>query len=105
MQFVGTLTLILIIAVFIGHLFARFGLPAVMGELITGIILGPACLNLIHLSSEIRIFSNIGVICLMFLAGLESNFSLLKKYWKSSTIIAFCGVILPIIVMGFSSLC
>lgn len=30
MQFVGTLTLILIIAVFIGHLFARFGLPAVM---------------------------------------------------------------------------
>lgn len=98
MKFIGSLCLILILVTLAGHFSARLNLPVVMGELLVGIIFGPSLLNWVQSSSFIHIFSEIGVIILMFIAGLNSNLNLLKKFIKSSTIIAISGMIIPIII-------
>ncbi|URZ02205.1 cation:proton antiporter [Clostridium felsineum] len=81
----------------------HFKMPGVLGELLAGVILGPFVLNLIHESSDIKLLSDLGVIFLMFLAGVETNFEELKKAGKSSLLIAFGGVIIPLILGTFSA--
>lgn len=103
MHFLGELILILLTTVLLGQLFARFNMPAVVGELLSGIVLGPALLNLVKPNDIISLFSQFGVILLMFLAGLESDLDLLKKYFKLSFIVAGIGVVLPVIFMGLAS--
>lgn len=76
----------------------RFKMPGVLGELIAGVILGPFVLNLIQPNSNITLLSNLGVIMLMFLAGLETNLEELKKAGKSSFVIACLGVIVPLVL-------
>ncbi|BAQ57959.1 Na+/H+ antiporter [Lactobacillus acetotolerans] len=103
MHFLGELILILLTTVLLGQLFARFNIPAVVGELLSGIVLGPALLNLVKPNDIISLFSQFGVILLMFLAGLESDLDLLKKYFKLSFTVAGIGVVLPVIFMGLAS--
>lgn len=103
MHFLGELILILLTTVLLGQLFARFNMPAVIGQLLSGILLGPAILNWIHPNEIISLFSEFGVILLMFLAGLESDLDLLKKYFKLSFTVASVGVILPVVFMGLAS--
>jgi len=103
MNFIGTLCLILVTTTIAGHFANRIGIPSVIGELLVGILLGPAILNLIHLNNLVNAFSDIGVIILMFLGGLESDLGLLKKYLRPAIIVAISGVIMPVIVMGFVS--
>ena len=82
------------------HLCSRIGIPAVIGELLIGILVGPALLNLVHPSDVLHVFSQIGVVLLMFLAGLESDFNLLKKYLKPSVSVAILGILFPLILCG-----
>ena len=103
MHFLGELILILLTTVLLGQLFARFNMPSVIGQLLSGILLGPAILNWIHPNEIISLFSEFGVILLMFLAGLESDLDLLKKYFKLSFTVASVGVILPVVFMGLAS--
>lgn len=103
MHFLGELILILLTTVLLGQLFARFNMPAVVGELLSGIVLGPALLNLVKPNDIISLFSQFGVILLMFLAGLESDLDLLKKYFKLSFTVAGIGVVLPVIFMELAS--
>ena len=88
MDFIGSLSLILIVTALAGHISVRMGMPAVIGQLISGIILGPAVLGWVTATSFIKDFAELGVIILMFMAGLESNLQLLKKYWKPSLLVA-----------------
>ncbi|QNQ84394.1 cation:proton antiporter [Lactobacillus sp. PV037] len=104
MHFLGELIIILIVTTLLGQLFARFNLPPVIGQLLSGIILGPAILSWVHPGNIISLFSEFGVILLMFLAGLESDLDLLKKYFNLSFTVAGIGVILPVIFMGTASL-
>lgn len=92
----ATLAIILISTLLAGHLSKRVGLPAVIGQLLVGIILGPALLGILHEDSFIHTFSEIGVVLLMFIAGLESDLALLKRYLKPSVVVAVLGVILPV---------
>lgn len=98
MKFIGTLCLILILITLAGHFSVRLNLPVVIGELLVGIIFGPSLLNWFQSNNFINTFSEIGVIIIMFIAGLDSNLNLLKKCIKSSTIIAISGMIIPIII-------
>lgn len=76
----------------------KFSLPPVVGALIAGIILGPVVLNAITLNSTITSLAEIGVIVLMFQAGLETDIEELKKSGFSSFIIALFGVLVPLIL-------
>jgi monovalent cation:proton antiporter-2 (CPA2) family protein len=94
------LILIIIGTKLAGHLCHRIGIPAVIGELLTGVILGPALLGLVLHTEMISIFAEIGVILLMFLAGLESDLDKLKKYLKPSVMVALFGILLPMIFLS-----
>lgn len=100
MSYLAVLCLILITTLLAGQLSRRIGLPAVIGQLLVGVLLGPAVLDWIKPGTFINDFSKIGVIILMFIAGLESDLDLLKKYLKPSIIVAVCGVILPIVLIS-----
>lgn len=103
MGYIGTLSLILIVTALAGHVSVRMGLPAVIGQLLSGIVLGPALLGWVSATAFIKDFAELGVIILMFMAGLESDLQLLKKYWKPSLLVAVLGVILPVAVIDWCS--
>ncbi|KRK81317.1 cation:proton antiporter [Companilactobacillus nodensis] len=98
MVFLGILVLILITTTIVGHYSSRIGVPAVIGQLLVGIILGPAILNWVKPTEFIHVFSEMGVIILMFIAGIESDMQLLKKYLKPSFLVAILGVIVPVVL-------
>ena len=62
-------------------------LPQVVGALLAGIILGPACLGIVHSTEMLSNLSEIGVIVLMFAAGLETDIDELKRSGKASFLI------------------
>ena len=103
MAFLGTLCLILVLTTLAGNLANRLGVPAVIGELLVGIIVGPALLNWVQLNSLVNLFADIGVVILMFLGGLESNLQLLMKYLRPAIVVATSGVIFPVTLMGLTS--
>lgn len=74
----------------------RFNLPQVAGALLAGLILGPAMFNILNETEFISQMAELGVIVLMFTAGLESNIDELKESGKASLIIASLGVIIPL---------
>lgn len=98
MEFIGILCLILIGTTIASHFSRRFGIPAVIGQLLIGILLGNAGLKLVHPDILVDDFSEIGVILLMFLAGIESDLSLLKKYFRPGMFVATLGILFPIIL-------
>lgn len=103
MSFIITITGILFVTQLVSHFFNRWGIPDVIGQILVGIVAGPAVLGWIHQTAMIEEFQEIGVIVLMFIAGLESDLSLLKKYLKPAMAVAVGGMALPIVVMGLAS--
>lgn len=96
MELLKDLTLILLVTTIVGHYCTRIGIPAVIGQLLVGVIMGPAILGWLHLTHELDSFAEIGVIILMFIAGLESDLQLLKRYLKPSVLVAALGVLVPV---------
>ena len=72
LPFFTNLLLLLVAARLFGEIFERFKQPAMIGEIIAGIVLGPSLLNLIHRTEEIKVISELGVFLLVILAGLET---------------------------------
>lgn len=92
-----SLALILLSTKIFGLVTKRVKLPQVVGALMAGLILGPACLGILKETDFITQVSEIGVIVLMFCAGLETDIKELKKTGASSFIIALLGVIVPLL--------
>ena len=101
MEFLGTLCLVLITTSLAGHFSRRIGIPAVIGQLLVGILIGPAVLGWVHNNAFMHTFSEIGVIILMFIAGLESDLGMLKRYFKPALAVAFSGVVFPVVLIYF----
>ena len=80
----------------LGLLTRRIQLPQVVGALIAGLLLGPACFGVLQETDFIKNIAEIGVIVLMFAAGLETDVQELKT-GLASFIIALLGVIVPLI--------
>ena len=96
MGFFLDLALILLSTKLLGLLTQRFQLPQVVGALLAGLILGPAVLNVIHETEFIKDTAEIGVIVMMFCAGMETDVKELKNSGKAAFIIALIGVLVPI---------
>lgn len=91
------LALILIGARLIGRLSQRIGMPAVLGELLAGLILGPSLLGIVHNDHVLNAVAGIGVLLLMFIAGLETDLPAMRAVGKPSAYAAVAGVVLPFI--------
>lgn len=94
-MFYLTILIIILATKLAGDLSVRIGQPAVVGKLLIGIIIGPAMLGWVTNSTIIDELSEIGVLMLMFMAGLETNMDDLKRSFKSSLAVATGGIILP----------
>jgi Kef-type K+ transport system membrane component KefB len=77
------------------ELFERIRQPAVVGEIIAGIIIGPAVLNLVQPSETLDALAEIGVIFLLFTVGLETRPSDIFKVGRTATLVAVLGVAVP----------
>ena len=95
MEFIPQLIIIIIATKLAGDIAIRLGQPSVLGTLLIGIAIGPAALNWIQPSDLIDTFSAIGVLLLMFFAGLETDLQQLKKNRNASIAVALGGIILP----------
>ena len=91
------IALILISTKLFGLFTRKLHMPQVVGALLAGVILGPAALNVLQETNFIKQVSELGVIILMFTAGLETDIDELKKAGKASFVIALIGVIVPFI--------
>ncbi|MFQ3575580.1 MAG: cation:proton antiporter [Cytophagales bacterium] len=105
LPFFTNLLILLVTARIFGEIFERFKQPAMIGEIIAGIILGPSILNLIHRTEEIKIISELGIFLLVIIAGLEINIDDILKSLKGRNIIisvmAFSVPILGGISVGY----
>jgi Kef-type K+ transport system membrane component KefB len=78
-----------------GELSERIGQPAVLGELLAGVLLGPSMLGLVPLSFGILLVAEIGVLLLLFEVGLETDLGELMKVGGSAMAVALVGMVLP----------
>ena len=95
--FLLDLALILLSTKVLGLFTRKFNMPQVVGALMAGLLLGPAMFNFITETEFIADTAEIGVIVLMFCAGLETDVDELKKCGKASFVIALCGIIVPLL--------
>jgi len=105
LQFAFLLAVILLSAKIAGYISIRFGQPSVLGELLVGILLGPSVFNLFHLpfiehemAESIAYLGELGVLLLMFLAGLELHFSELRQNMRVAALAGFLGVVFPVLL-------
>ena len=76
----------------------KIGIPEVVGEILAGLLVGSAVLGLVKESDFLSQMAEIGVIMLMFEAGLGTNLRELKKSGFKATLIACMGVLVPLIL-------
>lgn len=93
-----TIVIVLAAAFIGGWLAERIALPRVVGQIMAGVILGPAILHLLVPGHDLNLWAEIGVLLLMFLAGIESDLTLLKRHARQSVAVALAGVVTPFVV-------
>jgi Kef-type K+ transport system membrane component KefB len=106
LEMLRTLAIILISSKLFGLLARDLKAPQVAGEIIAGLLIGPSLLNLVSQNDFLAGMAEIGVILLMFSAGLETDIEKLKKSGLKAAIIAIAGVTVPLVLgtllyMGF----
>jgi len=92
------LALILVVAKLFGYLTLRLGFPAALGQLLGGILIGPSLLDLVAYDEGVKLVAELGVVMLLFLAGLETDIEEFKHVGVSAFIVAVIGVIVPFIL-------
>jgi Kef-type K+ transport system membrane component KefB len=87
LPFFANLLLLLVLARFFGEIMERFKQPAMIGEILAGVLLGPTILNFIHRTEDLKVISELGVFLLVIIAGLEINLDEIVKSMKGRNIV------------------
>ena len=88
---------LLIAAKCVGWLCQRIGVPTVLGQLVVGVLAGPSVLNWVHPDPLVNSFSTIGVILLMFIAGMETDMKQMRRVGVTAFVSASAGVVIPFV--------
>ncbi len=96
-RFIFDIAIILFATKALSILTKRYNMPQVVGALVAGLLLGPSFLGLLQPTEFLRCVSELGVIVLMFSAGLETDLQELNRSGKASFVIALIGVIVPLL--------
>jgi Kef-type K+ transport system membrane component KefB len=100
-QFLLLLAVILVAAKLLGELAERIGQPAVVGELLAGVLLGPSVLGFVDPTlPALHLIAEIGVVLLLFGIGLETDLKRLLSVGGAAFTVAVVGVVLPF-ALGF----
>ena len=100
----GALVALLVATKLLGALAQRFGQPAVLGELVAGVLLGGSVLGLLDPADPVlHALSELGVLVLLFEIGLETDLRALARVGGAATTVALVGVALPCL-MGYAAM-
>lgn len=89
------LAVILLVAKIAAELFERIRVPAVIGEITAGILIGPSVLGLVESTDATKILAEVGVIILLATVGMETDLDELRRVGRASMVVAVIGVALP----------
>ncbi len=78
------------------ELFKRIGQPAIVGEILAGVLIGPSVIGLVEPSEVLEVFAELGVVFLLFWVGLETRLSELREVGRTAVLVGVLGVILPL---------
>ncbi|MGE5401267.1 MAG: cation:proton antiporter [Ignavibacteriales bacterium] len=92
--------IILLVILVIPLVSKRLSIPGIVGMIISGIILGPHGLNLLGRDSSVELLSTVGLLYLMFIAGLEIDIEEFKRSRNKSLILGFAAFLIPMLI-GF----
>ena len=95
-RFLLDLALILLTTKIFGLITRRLQLPQVVGALLAGLVFGPGVLGILQPSDFLSSLSEIGVIVIMFSAGMTTDIRELKNAGKSGFLVALIGVLVPL---------
>ena len=99
------LALILLSTKLLGIATGKFQMPRVVGALLAGLILGPAMLNILSETEFLTQLSELGVIVILFTAGMGTDLRELRSAGKAGFLVALCGVLVPMgMGTGFGAL-
>ena len=105
LPFFASLLLLLAVARLFGEIMERMKQPAMIGEILAGIMLGPSVFNFIHRTEELKVISELGIFLLIIIAGLEINIEGILKSMKGRNLIislaAFFVPFLSGITLGY----
>ena len=90
------LALILLSTKVLGMVTRRFQMPQVVGALLAGLILGPAMLDVLTETTFLSQLSELGVIVILFTAGMGTDLKELRSAGKPGFLVALCGVLVPL---------
>jgi len=93
--------IIFIISMFVLYFCSRMKIPAIVGYLFTGALLGPYGLRLIHATHEVEYLAEVGVVLLLFTIGIEFSFKKLLQIRKALVLGGFTQVLLTIAAVAF----
>src|SRR3989442_5126546 len=96
-QVLLALFIVLVAAKLAAELFERMRQPAVVGEILAGVLIGPSLLNLVQPTDVLDALAEIGVIFLLFTVGLETRPSDIFKVGRTATFVAVLGVVVPFV--------
>lgn len=99
-QFFLFFAIILISARVLSETVARFGVPAVIGELLAGLIVGPSLLGWVTPDATMKLLAEIGIILLLFEVGMDTDLTRLARSGAKPVIVAIVGFVLPF-VLGY----
>jgi len=112
LQILLLLAIIILVAKLSGWVVSRFGQPAVLGELLAGLILGPTVFDMLHwplfagahLEETVFHLAELGVIFLMFVAGLEVDLEEMLQVDRAAIFAGVFGVFIPLLLSAGTSL-
>ena len=103
-------------AVVLGEIARRLRQPAIVGEVLAGIILGPSVLGLVSPGAEsalfpvagtgaiaLETFTTIAVVLLLFVAGLEIDLSAMRAYGRKAAVVSLSGIVIPFTIGGITA--
>jgi len=96
------LFLVLLAAKLGDEVFKRIGQPAIVGEILGGVLVGPSVLGLVEVGEVLRVFSELGVVFLLFWVGLETRLSEMRAVGRVAATVGAAGVVVPFLAgIGF----
>ena len=77
------------------ELFKRIGQPAIIGEILAGVLVGPAVLGWVDVGETVEVFAELGAVFLLFWVGLETKLDDLRDVGRTAGVVGVLGVVLP----------